>query len=601
MVNHTSGTHPMAYIECINTKTDSRTYFAMTKPIISIGSKSGNDILLNKGDIGTHHARIVKRGNVFTIQLLDMKRPFFVNGRSFRSCPLKFDDKIDLSFYTLHLRDGAIPNDDTERQKDLKTLQELVAFSAALMEQTDPQALFEQLLEAIVGLTQAEKGFLIVLQNGDYTIAATHNIANTDPSQLGLSDTIIQKVVETKEPLVINNALKNANYASAQSVVDLKLSSVMCVPLIVRNELLGVIYLGNDSITGLFTEDDLRLLQVWAAQAAGILHTSLLLNELKTDNKALRKALEAQQPSGNIIGSSPPMVKLMKQIGKLAPTELSILILGETGTGKELVAKALHEQSSRNQGPFMSINCGAIPENLLESELFGHAKGAFTGAHADKIGKFEAANGGTIFLDEIGEMPMSLQVKLLRVLQERIIERVGEIGPRQLDIRIVSATNKNLESEITEGHFREDLFYRLNEVCFNLPPLRERGSDVYELAKFFMGKYAIQYGLDAKVFTKEAIDAMTSYHWAGNVRQLESRIKKALALSEDPQITAEDLGLQTVQIQTLQPLESAVDDFKMEYVRQALDVNNWNKTHTARVLEVDPRTIFRYAERLKDQ
>lgn len=591
----------MPYIECLNTKDDSRKYFAITKPIISIGSKSGNDILLIKGDVGTHHARIVKRGEAFTIQLLDMKRPFFVNGRNFRSCPLKFDDKIDLSFYTLYLREGAIPNDDSERQKDLKTLQELVAFSSALMEQTDPTALFKQLLEAIVGLTQAEKGFLIVLQKGDYTIAATHNITSTDSSQLGLSDTIIQKVVSTKEPLVINNALSNTNYSSAQSVVDLKLSSVMCVPLIVRSELLGVIYLGNDSITGLFTEDDLRLLQVWAAQAAGILHTSLLLNELKTDNRALRQALEAQQPSGNIIGSSPPMLRLMKQIGKLAPTELSVLVLGETGTGKELVAQALHEQSPRKDGPFMSINCGAIPENLLESELFGHAKGAFTGAHADKIGKFEAANGGTIFLDEIGEMPMSLQVKLLRVLQERRIERVGEIEPRPLDIRVVSATNKDLEDEIKEGNFREDLFYRLNEVCFELPPLRNRGADVYELAKFFMTKYAHQYGLEAKPFSKDSVKSMTAYPWPGNVRQLESRVKKALALSEDPQISVEDMGLQTVEVQTLRSLETAVDDFKLEYVRQALEVNNWNKSQTARVLDVDPRTIFRYAERLKDQ
>lgn len=591
----------MPYIECINTKTDARKYFAITKPIISIGSKSGNDILLTTGDVGNHHARIVKRGEKFTIQLLDMKRPFFINGRSFRSSPLKMDDKIDLSFFTLYLRDGAIPNDDSERQKDLKTLQELVAFSAALMEQSDPQALFEQLLEAIVGLTQAEKGFLIVLTKGDYTVAATHNIDSNNSNQLGISDTIIQKVVNSKEPLVINNALNNTNYSSAQSVVDLKLSSVMCVPLIVRGELLGVIYLGNDSITGLFTEDDLRLLQVWAAQAAGILHTSLLLNELKTDNKALRQALSAQQPSSSIIGSSPPMLRLMKQIAKLAPTELSVLVLGETGTGKEMVAKALHEQSPRNQGPFMSINCGAIPENLLESELFGHAKGAFTGAHADKIGKFEAANGGTLFLDEIGEMPMSLQVKLLRVLQERTIERVGEIEPRPLDVRILSATNKHLEDEIANGNFREDLFYRLNEVCFELPPLRERGSDVYELAKFFVTKYATQYGLEAKPFTKQAVEAMTAYHWAGNVRQLESRIKKALALSEGEDITAEDLGLVVSANDSLQTLDAAVDEFKLEYVRQALDINNWNKTHTAKVLDVDPRTVFRYAERLKDQ
>ena len=591
----------MPYLECLNTRNNQLQYFAITKPIVSIGSKAGNDILLTEGDVGTHHARIIKRGEAYTIQLLDPKRPFFVNGRSFRSCPLKVNDKIDLSYYTLHLKDGPLPNQEGAHQKDLQNLQELVAFSTALMEQADSTALFSRLLESVVGLTQAEKGFVIVLQNDTHSIAATHNIESKDSQELGLSDTIIQQVIETSEALVINNALSNESYSSAKSVVDLQLSSVMCVPLVVRGEMLGVIYLGNDSITGLFSEDDLRLLKIWAAQAASILHTALLLNDLKTDNNALRKALEVKQQDGSVIGSSHLMQRLMKQVSKLAPTDLSILVLGETGTGKEMIARALHEQSQRSAAPFISINCGAIPENLLESELFGHIKGSFTGAHNDKIGKFEAGNGGTIFLDEIGEMPMTLQVKLLRVLQERRIERVGDIESRPLDIRVISATNKDLEAEIQEGHFREDLFYRLNEVCFELPPLRDRGSDIYELAKFFMEKYANQYGLSTKKFTQEAIDAMLNYHWAGNVRQLESRIKKAIYLSEGVDITPEDLGLTEVEFQALDTLEVAVDNFKMEYVRSALEINNWNKTQTAKVLDVDPRTIFRYVDRLKDQ
>ena len=591
----------MPYLECVNTRSNQRQYFAITKPIISIGSKAGNDILLTEGDVGTHHARIVKRGEGYMIQLLDPKRPFFVNGRSFRSCPLNVNDQIDLSYYTFHLKEGPLPNQDGAHQKDLQNLQELVSFSAALMEQADANALFEQLLESVVGLTQAEKGFVIVLQNDNHSIAATHNIEHKDSKELGLSDTIIQQVIESNDALVINNALSNESYSSAKSVVDLQLSSVMCVPLVVRGEMLGVIYLGNDSITGLFSQDDLRLLKIWAAQAAGILHTALLLNELKTDNNALRKALEVQQKDGSVIGSSHIMQRLLKQVSKLAPTDLSILVLGETGTGKEMIARSLHNQSQRSNSPFISINCGAIPENLLESELFGHIKGSFTGAHSDKIGKFEAGNGGTIFLDEIGEMPMTLQVKLLRVLQERRIERVGEIESRPLNIRVISATNKDLEAEIQDGRFREDLFYRLNEVCFELPPLRDRGSDIVELAKFFMERYANQYGLSAKKFSQEAVDAMLKYHWAGNVRQLESRIKKAIYLSEGKEITTDDLGLHAIEFQALEPLEIAVDNFKMEYVRSALEINSWNKTQTAKMLDVDPRTIFRYIDRLKDQ
>ena len=590
----------MAYLECINTKNDSKHDIAITKPIISIGSKSGNDILLTTGEISPHHARIVKRGEAFSISLLDLKRPFLVNGRAFRSCPLQFDDVLELSHFRITLKDGDPPVDITEHQKDLKTLEELVRFSMDLMAETNPNLLFANLLASIVNLTRAEKGFIIVFQGKNRTIASTHNVNPDDSQQLGFSDTIINQVVESKQPIIINNALKDSNYSAARSVVDLKLSSVMCVPLIVRSELLGVIYLGNDAITGLFVDDDLRLLQIWAAQASILVHTALLLNELKSTNANLRSQLNAIKKSGNIIGSSIPMQLLFKHITKLAPTDLSILILGETGTGKELVAQELHNQSERKGSPFISINCGAIPENLLESELFGHVKGSFTGAHADKMGKFEAANGGTIFLDEIGEMPMTLQVKLLRVLQERMIERVGEIEPRPINIRVVSATNKNLEEEIKQGNFREDLFYRLNEVSFELPPLRERGTDIYELAKFFMQKYSNQYNSPIKEFNPESIEAMLNYFWPGNVRQLESRIKKAVILSEDPTITPQDIGLNETEAKNLQSLDEATEAFKLDYVRAALELNNWNRTQTAKILNVDPRTIFRYVDKLKD-
>ncbi|HNH48895.1 MAG TPA: sigma-54 dependent transcriptional regulator, partial [Myxococcota bacterium] len=273
---------------------------------------------------------------------------------------------------------------------------------------------------------------------------------------------------------------------------------------------------------------------------------------------------------------------------------------GETGTGKELIAKEVHRLSTRKDKPFVAVNCGAIPENLLESELFGHKRGAFTGAMSDKIGKFEAANGGTIFLDEIGEMPMSLQVKLLRVLQERIIERVGEVQGRPLDIRVLSATNKNLDEEIRAGNFREDLFYRLNEVTLKLPALRDRGDDIYQIAQFLLNKYAEQYGSKAKGFTAGCLNAMKSYYWPGNVRELENRIKKAVIMTDRGQLTPEDLGIVHQEKKALQTLANAEEEFKKNYIRQALDQNAWNKAQTARDLDVDPRTIFRYIEKFDD-
>jgi transcriptional regulator with GAF, ATPase, and Fis domain len=467
------------------------------------------------------------------------------------------------------------------------------------MREDSPERLFRQLLESVVSLTGAEKGFVIVLRDGERQMAANHNVLDDQSDISRISDSIIDHVIETRKSTIVSDAMRDRKFGKSRSVVDLKLSSVMCVPLMFRNDLLGVLYLGNDAVTGLFTEADLSLLQVWAAQASLTVHAALLLNQLKTTNQNLREQLR-RTSQGDIIGSSQPMKQVFRMIRKISPTDISALILGETGTGKELVAKEIHRLSPRNKQPFVSINCGAIPENLLESELFGHKKGAFTGAVSDKLGKFESANGGTLFLDEIGEMPMNLQVKLLRVLQERIIERVGDLTPRPVDIRVVAATNKDLDAEIAEGRFREDLFYRLNEITLQLPPLRDRGDDIHQLAKFFLNHYAEQYSTKANGFTNDAVRAMRNYFWPGNVRQMENRIKKAVIMTDRALLNRDDLGIQANQKRDIQPLADAEEAFKISYIREALELNNWNKAETARDLGVDPRTIFRYIEKFDE-
>ena len=219
---------------------------------------------------------------------------------------------------------------------------------------------------------------------------------------------------------------------------------------------------------------------------------------------------------------------------------------------------------------------------------------------SDKVGKFEAANGGTLFLDEIGEMPMNLQVKLLRVLQDRIIERVGDLEPRPVDIRVVSATNKVLEEEIKGGRFREDLYYRLNDVTVSLPPLRARGDDIHQLAKYFLAKYAEQYESKARGFTNEGVTAMLNFYWPGNVRELESRVKKAVIMSERALLNADDLQIAAGAKRNVKRLADAEEEFKIRYIKEALELNNWNKAETARDLDVDPRTIFRYIEKFED-
>jgi transcriptional regulator with PAS, ATPase and Fis domain len=324
----------------------------------------------------------------------------------------------------------------------------------------------------------------------------------------------------------------------------------------------------------------------------------MLVNELKLDNTTLRKQLDEQQ-YGDIVGACQGMREVFKRIDKVAPTDISVLITGETGTGKELIARELHRRSPRLKGPFVTINCGAIPENLLESELFGHVKGAFTGAVANKPGKFQSAIGGTLFLDEIGEMPLQLQVKLLRAHQEKIVYKVGDNRGEPCDIRVVAATNKILEDEVKKNAFREDLYYRLNVVTLKLPPLRERGEDLLVIAKYFLQKYTKEFTSKARGFTPSATIAMKKYSWPGNIRELENRLKKAVVLADKVLLGTDDLDLRPENLDPIMPLSQAKEEFQKRYINEVLERNNGNRTKTAKDLGVDPRTIFRHLEKLE--
>ena len=589
----------MPYLACKDTVRQTTRDIVLKKPLVSIGRQRGNDVVLDDPALRPTHANLVKAGRAFSVNAADTSAQIYLNGERVRSADLNYGDTLLVGRFELTLCDGTPPKKGLSPEESTENLEKLVEFATQLMREENPDRLFEQLLQAVVDLTGAEKGFVIVLRNGERELAAAHNLVDETSDMSRVSDTIIDQVIEHRRSIIVSDAMRDRKFGQSRSVVDLKLSSVMCVPLMFRNDLLGLLYLGNDAVTGLFTEKDLSLLQVWAAQASVAVHAALLLNQLKTKNQNLKNQL-MRSAQGDIIGTSAPMKAVFKMIRKIAPTDISALVLGETGTGKELVAREIHRLSPRSRAPFVSINCGAIPENLLESELFGHRKGSFTGAISDKIGKFEQADGGTLFLDEIGEMPMNLQVKLLRVLQERVIERVGDLTPRPVNIRVIAATNKDLGDEIQEGRFREDLLYRLNEVTVDLPPLRDRGDDVHQLARFFLNKYAEQYGSTCKGFSNEAIRAMRNAYWPGNVRQLENRVKKAAIMTDRALVNADDLGISSKDKRKIQPLAEAEESFKLAYIREALELNGWNKAQTARDLGVDPRTIFRYIERLDE-
>ncbi|MFO2463584.1 sigma-54 dependent transcriptional regulator [Pseudomonas sp. 15FMM2] len=306
-------------------------------------------------------------------------------------------------------------------------------------------------------------------------------------------------------------------------------------------------------------------------------------------------AAQVNEPEHELLGDSRPIRELRKLLAKLAPTESPILIRGDSGTGKELVAKTLHRQSQRHAKPFIAINCGAIPEHLIQSELFGHEKGAFTGAHQRKVGRIETAHGGTLFLDEIGDLPMELQANLLRFLQEKQIERVGSSQPIPVDVRVLAATHVNLEAAIEKGLFREDLYYRLNVLQVMTVPLRERHGDIGMLANHFSRVYSQETGRRPRSFTEDALDAMGKHGWPGNVRELANRVRRGLVLAEGRQIEAADLGLQTEQATAL-PM-ATLEDYKYRAERQALcDVlhrHSDNLSVAARMLGVSRPTFYR--------
>jgi two-component system, NtrC family, response regulator len=316
------------------------------------------------------------------------------------------------------------------------------------------------------------------------------------------------------------------------------------------------------------------------------------LFELEEENRRLTAARTAS-PIDGIIAASPEMLMALRNIEKIAPTDVSVLVLGESGTGKELIAEAIHRLSPRAAGPFVPINCAAIPDTLLESELFGYEKGAFTGAIKQTIGKIESADRGTLFLDEIGDVPLSMQVKLLRFLQSRVIERIGGRRPVPVDLRVVCATNQNLDRMMAEGQFREDLFYRLNEVTIQVPPLRQRSGDGVLLANFFLQRFAAEFGRAVRGFAPSAAAAINAYAWPGNVRELENRLKRAVVMTDGSFVSPADLGLATPEDAPLSlDIRAARARAERDVIQAALAQTGNNLSQTAKLIGVSRPTLY---------
>ncbi|HND08899.1 MAG TPA: sigma 54-interacting transcriptional regulator [Pseudomonadota bacterium] len=484
----------------------------------------------------------------------------------------------------------------------------------------DLQAVFEGIAESVFELVPLSTHIAIELTDGSEGKMATvfgqtrksdpKADATKDPKREPVTDgkpalpirasrAVIRRVLSERAAVLIANAPQDL--AGAASIMGARIQSIIGVPLWDGDEIRGVIQCDNRSSAAMFRERDLEVLLVLAGQASlaienARLHQRLRLAEeqLRAENRYL-KSREEKRRTVEPIGQSPAFREVLKQVQKVTDTRATVCIEGETGTGKELVASLIHGQSSRRDKLFVAQNCAAVPDTLLESELFGHKKGAFTGADADKKGLFEVADGGTLFLDEIGEMSLGLQAKLLRVLQESEVRPVGATQPRKVDVRILCATNRSLEKEVAEGRFRQDLYYRLKVYPIRLPALRERREDIGLLAEHFLQKYSSEMKKPVAGFTSEALAQMAAYNWPGNVRELENEVQR-LVIQVEPEafITPDLLAPRMRQAEGLMdriaPQKGQLKDMMEEVERflliQALKDHGGNKTRTAETLGI---------------
>jgi Nif-specific regulatory protein len=439
----------------------------------------------------------------------------------------------------------------------------------------------------------AERGFILLKKNGSqqsYEPVAARNMSKETISYIqNLSTSVVNQVLLKNKPLISLDAQSDDRFQGSESVVVQQIKSVLCTPLNLNGDSIGVIYMDSRVSGEQFDESGLDFLNAFSRQAAIAISNTQVLENLQSENRRLKKQISLNSLFPEIIGKSDSVRRIFELIRDVADSTASILIEGESGTGKELVARALHAHSSRNGKTFIPIFCGSLSENLLESELFGHKKGAFTGASDNKKGLFEEADGGTIFLDEIADISMNIQTKLLRVIQEGEVKRVGESQIQKVDVRIISATNKDLKEQVNTGNFREDLYYRLNVININMPALRERLEDIPLLADHFIRYYAHKNKKNVTSLSKDALNFLKEYHWPGNIRELENAIERAVILAKSPELNRDLFQLTTLDSNL--PLGKTLEEIDKFAILKTIEMVGNNRTRAAQVLGVSRRWL----------
>lgn len=599
--------------------------FKLTKSVTTIGRRSGSDVYLADMSVSRDHAEIIAlEDDGYEIQDLGAKQPTRVNEKIISRHRLRDGDEIELgqsklvfkvegSYETAHVE--FLASDDMSQEtveitsldaqktmpfatkdltaRDLPSLQtdhqrlmllyEFGKTVSSILE--DPHHLLEEIMNTAFKTLNVERGFIALIDEttGELTCDLVRDsLTDQESTKLEVSRTIIHKVVQDGISVLTVNALKDNQLGKIKSVQEYDIRSAICAPLLHKGEVLGVVYLDNRRAVGSFSEDDLMFLLAMCHQAGIAIGNARLHSQVSQENIRLGDALKEQF---QLVGNSDEMKKVYGTMKKVAPSDITVLIQGETGTGKELIARAIHDLSPRSDRAFIPVNCAAIPKELIESELFGHERGAFTGATSTREGKFKLAHQGTIFLDEIGDMSLDTQAKVLRILEEKELQRVGGTKIFTVDVRVIAATNKDLGKAVEEERFREDLYYRLNVVSLDLPPLRERKMDITPLAEFFMAGRA-------KKISPKAKQLFLAYDWPGNVRELKNCIDRAVVMGDGKIIQPEDLPHTMRKEGKIipAPLES-LEDMEEDHIMRVLRYTNWNKSEAVRILGITRQTL----------
>ena len=597
---------------------------------ITIGRGQDCEVRIDDPVASRYHCRLERLGDEVFLVDLDSRNGTWIDGDKVERRLIFASDVIRIGSTTFRILGGladrlasmeSTQTQQTPREQDM--LHTLLAVCRTLEQEDRIERSAALLVDAAITLTRAERGFLFLLEDGRISLALGRNFARepVPAPESKFSRTLLEKALKAKKPILLQDAASDGEFAGVESISDLGLRSVLAVPLRYRSSVLGLLAVDHRLTSNAFQLHDAELLAGLAGLACahlGAAQERQALSKLKRKNARLQRQLgkrgkpDRQGPIetvggpgfAGLVGTSPSMQKLYAEMERILESDATVVIEGESGTGKELVARALHFHSHLADRPFVVENCGALPDTLLESELFGHVKGAFTGATRNRKGRFEEADGGTMFLDEVGEMSPAMQSRLLRVLQEGEIRPIGSNEVRHVEVRVIAATNADLMAKVKAGEFREDLYYRLKVIGLRLPPLRERKGDVVLLVDHFLAIEAAEVGKEPRTLGEAAGKALEAYGWPGNVRELRNEMRRLTLLGEE-EVLFEELSpvIQENSVTTSgdpgpdHPLPQRVQALEIAAIEAALVKEPGNRSRAAKLLGITRFSLLRKIEK----